>query len=85
MPKVGPSLISKTHPELANKLKKMKPGELSEPFLVNDIWLIIKIEEKSLLKFDDKIKSNIARQLLYVRISQISESLIADYELEKNK
>ena len=83
VPKVGPSLISKTHPELANKLKKMKTGELSEPFLVNDIWLIIKIEEKSLLKFDDKIKSNIARQLLYVRISQISESLIADYELEK--
>ena len=85
VPKVGHSLISKTHPVLANKLKKMKPGELSEPFLVNDIWLIIKIEEKSLLKFDDKIKSNIARQLLYVRISQISESLIADYELEKNK
>ena len=83
VPKVGPSLISKTHPELGNKLKKMKPGELSEPFLVNDIWLIIKIEEKSLLKFDDKIKSNIARQLLYVRISQIMESLIADYELEK--
>ena len=82
-PKVGPSLISKAHPDLAKKLKKMQVGELCEPFLINNIWLIIKLEEKSLLKFDDKIKSNIARQLLYVRIDQISESLIADYELEK--
>jgi len=82
-PKVGPSLISKVHPDLGNKLKNMKPGELSEPFFVNDIWLITKLEEKSLLKFDDIIKSNIARKLLYDRIDQISESLIADYELEK--
>ena len=82
-PKGGPSLISKVHPDLGNKLKNMKPGELSEPFFVNDIWLITKLEEKSLLKFDDIIKSNIARKLLYDRIDKISESLIAEYELEK--
>ena len=82
-PKVGPSLISKVHPDLGRKLKNMNPGELSEPFLINDIWLITKLEEKSLLKFDDRLKSNIARKMLYGRIDQISESLIADYELEK--
>ena len=84
-PKVGPSLISKMHPDLGNKLKNMNPGELSEPFFINDIWLITKLEEKSLLIYDDQLKSNIARQLLYVRIDQIAESLIAEYELEKNK
>ena len=82
---MGPSLISKVHPDLGRKLKNMNPGELSEPFLINDIWLITKLEEKSLLKFDDRLKSNIARKMLYGRIDQISESLIADYELEKNK
>ena len=84
-PKVGPSLISKMHPDLGSKLKIMNPGELSEPFVINDIWLITKLEEKSLLIYDDQLKSNIARQLLYVRIDKIAESLIAEYELEKNK
>ena len=82
-PKVGPSLISKAHPDLGNKLKNMKAGELSEPFLVKDMWLITKLEEKSLIKYDDQLKSSIARKLLYVRIEDASESLIADYELEK--
>ena len=73
------------HPDLGNKLKNMNPGELSEPFFINDIWLITKLEERSLLIYDDQLKSNIARQLLYVRIDKIAESLIAEYELEKNK
>ena len=82
-PKVGPSLISKAHPDLGKKLKSMKAGELSEPFLIKDLWLITKLEEKSLLKYDDQLKSSIARQLLYVKIGTACESLIADYELER--
>lgn len=82
-PKVGPSLISKAHPDLGKKLKKLRVGELSEPFFIKDIWLITKLEEISLLQFDDQVKYSIARQLLYAKIGCESESLIADYQLEK--
>ena len=82
-PKVGPLLISKAHPDLGNKLRNMNPGELSEPFVINNIWLITELKEKSLMKFDDQFKSNIARKLLYDKIDKVSESLIEDYELEK--
>ena len=62
-PKVGPSLISKAHPDLAKKLKKMQVGELCEPFLINNILFQNKLSNtgaKGLLN-QVKLKSTVSK------------------------
>ena len=78
-PLVGPILIEKGHPILQNKLRNMSPGDLCEPFLINKTWLIVKLENKSILDYSEQMKINIARKILFKSIDDQSNFIINNF------
>ena len=56
---VGPVNLVNTHPLIREKLFSANIGELFNPFLVDNWWVILRLEEKNEAKFDDAIKSKI--------------------------
>lgn len=43
---LGPVLAANLHPALLGALQHMQPGQLSEPFLMNDQWVLLRLDER---------------------------------------
>jgi parvulin-like peptidyl-prolyl isomerase len=60
---VGPVPIEQAHPDLARRLRSNQPGVLLEPFLVEDWWLVVRVETYSPANFDPSTRDSMAREL----------------------
>ena len=60
---VGPVPMTQAHPALAERLRTSQPGELLEPFKIEEWWLVARLERFEAAKFDDKTAQAMAVEL----------------------
>lgn len=60
---VGPVPLAQAHPQLALQLRRSRPGELLEPFAIENWWLIVRLESISEASFNDAIALQMATEL----------------------
>ena len=85
---VGPVALSAAHPDLVNILRKSKVGELSEPFKVNEHWVIIRVESFIEATLDAEMEGNLGVELFNLYIQEESKSIIKNLKQrtsEENK
>lgn len=61
---VGPVPLTQAHPQLAERLRTSQPGQLLEPFLVADWWLVARLESYTPASFDEAIAQQMAGELM---------------------
>ena len=60
---VGPVALAQAHPSLSEKLRTSKPGQLLEPFALENWWLVTRLERYEPARFDDKTQDQMAQEL----------------------
>ena len=73
---IGPVPIMQGHPSLADKLRVMQQGELSEPFLLDNWWCIIRLEKLINPSFNETIKSQMCKEIFDEEINNLVDSFI---------
>jgi hypothetical protein len=63
---IGPVPLAAGHPELANKLRISRPGQLWPPFLVVDVWLVLRFERLLPAKLDNEMRRRMIEELFQV-------------------
>ena len=51
---VGPVPLSQAHPALSEKMRTSQPGQLLEPFRIDEWWLVARLERYEPARFDEK-------------------------------
>tara|TARA_B100001250_G_C19702332_1_gene745337 strand:+ start:344 stop:1075 length:732 start_codon:yes stop_codon:yes gene_type:complete len=67
---VGPIDASKIHPKLSALLRGCSPGEVKEPILIQDFWMIVRLDSYYDAKLDDKMKSRMSLESFLEDLSQ---------------
>jgi hypothetical protein len=74
---VGPVLLSAMHPGLAERLRRAQEGELLEPFPVNAVYLIARLEKRLPAVLDENLRAsiveNMARELFDKNTAALSD------------
>jgi len=62
--KVGPCSLMKAHPQLQKILKTATPGIVQEPILIEQWWVVTRLDERHEASFDDTMRQRMASELL---------------------
>ena len=73
---IGPVPITQGHPNLANKLRVMQKGELSEPFLLDKWWCVMRLEKLINPSFNEIVKSQMCKEIFDEEINNLVNSFI---------
>ena len=73
---VGPVAINKGHSILKEKLKNSPIGKLQNPFLIDNVWVIIKVESKQDSSLNKETELLMAKEIFNENLSKkVSETL----------
>ena len=81
---VGPSPLTQCHPVLSEKLRASKPGQLLEPFRIDQWWLIARLEKFSPATFDDNMNDQMSMELLKEWVDQETSRKLGELDLSDN-
>ncbi len=62
--KVGPGSLKRAHPRLQQLLRTATPGVVQEPILIEQWWVVARLEERQEASFDDAMRQRMASELL---------------------
>jgi parvulin-like peptidyl-prolyl isomerase len=85
---VGPVPLLQAHPTLAQRLRTNPPGQLIEPFQIEQWWVVVRVESYTPAVLDDTTRMAMAKELfeewlegeLKIKLSQIAEQLQSNQE-----
>ena len=60
---VGPVPLNQAHPALSERLRTSQPGQLLEPFRIEDWWLVARLERYEAARFDEGTAQAMAQEL----------------------
>ncbi|NJP11800.1 MAG: peptidylprolyl isomerase [Leptolyngbyaceae cyanobacterium RU_5_1] len=60
---IGPKAMSAPHPKLANLLRSRQPGQLSPPFRIEDLWVIVRLEQFLPAQLDESMQQRLLNEL----------------------
>ena len=60
---IGPVILEKTHPVLANHLSRIKPGEVPLPIEIDGTYIIVRLESLYRAKLDDFMREKMLEEL----------------------
>ena len=60
---VGPVPLNQAHPELSEKMRTSQPGQLLEPFRIDDWWLVARLERYEAARFDETTAQKMSQEL----------------------
>ena len=60
---IGPLQVSAAHPELAGRLRIAQPGQLFPPFVVEDFWVVMRLESRHPAKLNTSMRSKLIEEL----------------------
>ena len=60
---VGPVPMTQAHPALSERLRTSQPGQLLQPFQVDQWWLVVRLERYEPAQFDENTKQRMAKEL----------------------
>lgn len=67
---VGPDMIGKAHPKLAEAIRCHKEGDLVEPFAIEPWWIIIYIEAYTPSILDEAMKQHMCDELMQAWLAE---------------
>ena len=67
---VGPRPLIQAHPQLRERLRSCRPGELLEPFAVENWWLLVRLEESRPATFTDQVATQMCVELFEQSINE---------------
>ena len=67
---VGPVPMTQAHPALSERLRTSKPGQLLQPFRVDQWWLVMRLERYEAAQFDENTRQRMAQELFQEWINQ---------------
>jgi len=74
---VGPVPLSQAHPTVVDKLRTSQPGKLWEPFFLEDIWVILRLDEWVGARLDEATRQHLLDELLKEWINKRALELLA--------
>jgi len=78
---VGPISLAAAHPELMARLRVAEAGQLLDPFMVTDLWLVVRLEQRHPAKLDEPMRTRLQQELLDQWLQQQSEALLQGHPL----
>ena len=73
---VGPVFINQGHPILAEKIRANKPDIIIEPFKIESLWLILRIESIIEVSMNENIENMMANEIFQESISNKVKSKV---------
>ncbi len=67
---VGPNPLINAHPLLRERLRGSRPGELLEPFKIDQWWLLVRLEESRPATFTDAVATQMCVELFDQSINE---------------
>lgn len=67
---VGPKPLVQAHPQLRERLRSCRPGELLEPFAIEQWWLLVRLEESRPATFSDAVATQMCVELFDQSINE---------------
>lgn len=67
---VGPKPLVQAHPLLRERLRSSRPGELLEPFSIEQWWLLVRLEESKPATFSDAVATQMCVELFDQSINE---------------
>ncbi len=61
---VGPASLKKAHPKLQKLLRTATPGVVLEPIVIEQWWVVARVEDRHEASFDDNMRQGMASELL---------------------
>ncbi len=60
---IGPVPLRQAHPLLSEALRTNAPGTLLEPFLIEDWWVVVRVDRYTPVSFDDATRQRMCNEL----------------------
>ncbi|MEB3360583.1 MAG: peptidylprolyl isomerase [Synechococcaceae cyanobacterium] len=76
---VGPVPLTQAHPQLAERLRTSRPGQLLPPFAIENWWLVVRLETLRAASFDEEMQQRMARELFDVWVDEEVEKRIQEH------
>ena len=73
---IGPIPLNQSHEIIKEKINNLKIQEISEPFKVDNWWIILKLEKIIRTNFSPQIESKICRDFFEQNVLRTSKSII---------
>ena len=74
---LGPLPIKSGHPIMQEKIKESKPGEVRSPIQIDNIWIILRVENKKITSLDDEMKLLMAKEIFEESLKEKTLSVIS--------
>ena len=74
----GPHVLSKLHPKIQDILKSAERGLICEPFNLNDLWIIIRLEKILYAEFDEPMKNFLSNELFEIFLERLTREIISE-------
>ena len=73
------------NPIIINRLIITSPGELIQPFQVDEWWIILKLLKKKKAKLDNPTKKLLLQEIFNKFVNRLVNNFIEDYLKMKNR
>ena len=67
---IGPVPMTQAHPAVSERLRTSQPGQLLQPFQVDQWWVVMRLERYEAAQFDDNTRQRMAQELFKEWINQ---------------
>ena len=75
--KVGPGSLMRAHPALRNVLRTAKTGVVLEPILIEQWWIVTRLEERQEANFDGAMRQRMATELFQDWVKMETKSVLS--------
>jgi parvulin-like peptidyl-prolyl isomerase len=75
---VGPVPLTQAHPQLVERLRTARVGELQEPFQIEQWWLLFRLESLSPATFDEPMAVQMSQELFEAWLERTVQSRMED-------
>ena len=79
---VGPILLSNINPKIKEVLRATDKGLVCEPFNINDIWIVIRLEEIIYAELNDAMKKNLSNELFELFLEKLTREIIEEIRVK---
>ena len=79
---IGPVALGQLQPELADRLRTLRQGELREPITAGPWWVLIRLEQLTPAKLDDAMRQRLLQEQLNAWLEQRCDAVLEGHTLD---
>ena len=73
---IGPVALGQLQPELADRLRTLRQGELREPITAGQWWILLRLEQLTPAKLDDAMRHRLLQEQLNTWLEQRCDAVL---------